>query len=244
MYGTVSFMREISGTSRVGTTTSKRAEGQSRFAGMARFGCPVAVVVGRGAAREAAICEAVVALLNEISYESMTMDAVAARAKASKATIYRRWSNKDDLVIDALNRMFSGREDIVPDSGGLRDDLIARITEQMQDPARHAVNTAAVKALVYAAANDRELAEVIRDSLRDVHLRGWQTLLDRAHLRGEFSNPVDANLVWEVSQAQFCARACVEAGSVDLEYVEHLVDDVLLPVILHAGSRAVVAAPG
>src|ERR1700712_4551973 len=99
-------MRDFHGSS--GTTKAP-----SRFSAIAKLGCPVSSVAGRGADREAAICQAVVEVLNETSYESVTMDAVAARAKASKATIYRRWANKDDLVIDALQRVYADRVDVL-----------------------------------------------------------------------------------------------------------------------------------
>src|SRR6195952_5896299 len=118
-------MREFSGLS--GT------KAPSRFAAIAQLGCPVSAA-GRGAGREAAICQAVVELLNETSYESVTMDAVAARAKASKATIYRRWANKDDLVIDALQRVFANLDHSLADTGNLRDDLVVRLNQQVQDP--------------------------------------------------------------------------------------------------------------
>lgn len=223
--------------------TSRRngtlATAASRFGVIGRLGCPVSAVTGRGADREVAICRAVVELLNETSYESVTMDAVAARAKASKATIYRRWSNKDDLVVDALSRVLGVvSQQPLPDTGNLRDDMVAAIQRQTVDPDLLAANTAALKGLIYAASSDPALAEVIRGRLRDAHLQAWQTLLQRAHLRGELGRPVDAGLAWEVVQGQFCARTGVESGSVDTRYVQHVVEDVLLPVILHAGARA------
>jgi len=208
----------------------------SRFAAIAKLGCPASGVVGRGAGRESAICQAVVELLNETSYESVTMDAVAARAKASKATIYRRWSNKDDLVIDALGRVFAGRDSVPPDTGNLRDDLVATINRQVSNPILAAANMAALKGLMYAASRDPDLAKVLRASLQDAQLDVWQILLHRAHVRGELQRPVDANLAWEVAQGQFCARTSVDAREVDTAYVEHVVDDVLMPVIVHAGA--------
>lgn len=191
---------------------------------------------GRGAGREAAICQAVVELLNETSYESVTMDAVAARAKASKATIYRRWSNKDELVVEALRVMVIGRDLDPIDTGSLRDDIVARISQQLADPVHAAVNNAALKVLVYAASSDPDLAGDMRLAIRDAQLSAWQAILHRAHARGELQREVDAALTFEVIQGQFCARTGVDAGRVDHEYVEHLVDDVMMPVILHAGS--------
>ena len=211
----------------------RQAVASTRFAALPVLACPIAAVTGRGPGRETAICQAVIELLTEISYESLTMDAVAARAKASKATIYRRWSNKD-----ALRRTYASNHDLLPDTGNLRDDLMARIVHQTQDPSLFAANTAAMKGLVYAAAGQPELATVIRACLEDAHLADWQALLRRAHLRGELGRPVGAELVWEVLQGQFCARVSVHCATVDRGYLEHLVDDLLMPVISHAGGSA------
>jgi len=239
VYGTVSFMRDFS--MRAGAKLdSAQSTGSppSRFAALAKLGCPATAASGRSAGREAAICQAVVELLNENSYESVTMDAVAARAKASKATIYRRWANKEDLVIDALQRVFADRAHVLVDTGNLRDDLLARLTQLTQDPVQLAASTAALKGLVYASSSDSNLANALRATLRNAQLSALQTLLTRAHTRGELRKPVDVDLVWEVAQGQFCNRAGVDCGTVDATYVEHLVDDVLMPVINHAGARA------
>ncbi len=75
--------------------------------------------------REEEILEATVAVLAELGYDRLTMDAVATLAKASKATLYRRWSTKADLVVDAISRAKGCPipEDV--DTGSLRGDLIA-----------------------------------------------------------------------------------------------------------------------
>ena len=224
MYGTVSFMREQAGRSAVGVA-------HSRFAAV--FGCPADA--GRGAQREVAICQAALELISQSSYESVTMDAVAARAKASKATIYRRWSNKDELLIDALRRVFAGRDEVVPNTGSLRGDLIAVSASQADDPVMVLTNIAAIKALAFAADAQPKLAADIRTTLEDAQLHAWQLLLSRAHARGDFPTAVPARLVWEVAQAQFCARTGVQTGPIDTAYIEHVIDDVLIPVILHAG---------
>ena len=64
-------------------------------------------------------------MLAEVGYDRLTMDAVATRAKASKATLYRRWTNKASLVIDAL--MPHKGDPPVPDTGILRGDLHGRL---------------------------------------------------------------------------------------------------------------------
>ncbi|HLK78089.1 MAG TPA: TetR/AcrR family transcriptional regulator [Streptosporangiaceae bacterium] len=79
----------------------------------------------RGEPRERAILSAVVSLLGETGYEAMTMDAVAARAHASKTTIYRRWPGKAELVraaVDAhITRRVLGTRDARVHDGGTHD---------------------------------------------------------------------------------------------------------------------------
>ncbi|HEV7622960.1 MAG TPA: helix-turn-helix domain-containing protein, partial [Amnibacterium sp.] len=58
--------------------------------------------------RDPEILTAAIDVLAEVGYERMTVDMVAARAKAGKATLYRRWPSKADLVIDAVARMTKG----------------------------------------------------------------------------------------------------------------------------------------
>ena len=73
--------------------------------------------------REQEILDAALEVLAEVGYDRLTMDAVATRAKASKATLYRRWTNKLTLVIDALVAQKATPEP--PDTGSLRGDLAA-----------------------------------------------------------------------------------------------------------------------
>src|SRR6266705_1481360 len=79
----------------------------------------------RGAPRERAILSAAIGLLGEAGYEAMTMDAVAARAHASKTTIYRRWPGKAELVRAAVDAHIAGRVLGSHDTGSLRGDLMA-----------------------------------------------------------------------------------------------------------------------
>src|SRR6478672_5992627 len=74
--------------------------------------------------RDAAIRDATLALLLEVGYDRLSMDAVAARAKASKATIYRRWPGKQELVLDAVRARGPGLV-VTEDTGSLRGDLMA-----------------------------------------------------------------------------------------------------------------------
>src|SRR5262245_28105169 len=76
-------------------------------------------------AREQAIFQATLELLASLGYDRLTMDAVAGQAKASKATLYRRWASKADLVVDSIVWLKDCMPDVVPDTGSLRGDILA-----------------------------------------------------------------------------------------------------------------------
>jgi AcrR family transcriptional regulator len=76
----------------------------------------------RSATAHEAILQAAVALFVEQGFEGMSLDAVASRAGVGKATIYRRWSSKEDVVIDAVARVFA--EPAAPNTGNVCDDLV------------------------------------------------------------------------------------------------------------------------
>jgi AcrR family transcriptional regulator len=77
----------------------------------------------RDPSRDTVLVEATLALLAEDGYGALTMEAVAARAGVGKATLYRRWSSKEQLVVDALTSLSEAREQL--SATGVRDQLVA-----------------------------------------------------------------------------------------------------------------------
>ncbi len=71
-----------------------------------------------------AILQAVLDLLSEVGYSHLTIEGIAARAGTGKQTIYRWWRAKADVVLEAINASAS-REIPLPDTGDLREDLLA-----------------------------------------------------------------------------------------------------------------------
>ncbi|MGH3278569.1 MAG: TetR/AcrR family transcriptional regulator [Trebonia sp.] len=82
----------------------------------------------RGGELEAALLEAAWQELVEVGFARLTMESVAARAKTGVAVLYRRWPNKDDLVLAAIHHYGNTHPVEVPDTGHLRDDMIALLT--------------------------------------------------------------------------------------------------------------------
>jgi AcrR family transcriptional regulator len=117
----------------------------------------------RDAARDSVILEAALAVLAEQGYDGMTIDMVAAEAGMARATVYRRWATKADLVLEAVSRM--SRSDVglaqLPDTGSLRGDLTAMILPL--DDAQQQVRIQAMAGLLSLAKADQRLPQQSRD---------------------------------------------------------------------------------
>ncbi|MEV0714076.1 TetR/AcrR family transcriptional regulator [Asanoa sp. NPDC050611] len=185
-----------------------------------------------GEAREEAILAATLELLAEVGYDRIRMDAVAVRAKASKATIYRRWPGKAELVVTAIQRrtaQATGEEPTEPDPGNLRDDLLGRM-RAMRDSLT-GQDAGLLLGLLTAMHHDGELAGVVRARMIDDKRRAFDPAIDRAVARGELPAGVDRALLAEVGSAMLFSRAFVTGEPLDDGFLTHLVDGVLLPLL-------------
>ena len=179
-------------------------------------------------ARHEAIVEAVFALLAEVGYDQMSMDAVAARARASKATIYRAWPGKTDLVKEALAHRFGAAPE-PPDTGSLRGDLVALLTTACQ--VATSADGAVVTGLMSAAARDLDLSRTLYQCTYELKHTAHEAIVSRATARGEIPAGTSPDLLHEVLHAMVLNRMFLAAGPLDDVFVVHVVDDVLLPVL-------------
>ncbi|MFD9539869.1 TetR/AcrR family transcriptional regulator [Streptomyces sp. NPDC060022] len=185
--------------------------------------------------RERDIFEAVLTLLREGDYEALTMDNVATRARASKATLYRRWQGKPQLVAAALRHQTPDDSDSL-DTGSLAGDL--------HEIARRAGGAALQDYLVLLRALSRamhahpELADAVYESRVEPELRTMRAVVDRAVDRGEVAamNPALGFLAHLVSGATL-ARPVVERAEADPEFLSRYVDAVVLPALLSGRER-------
>jgi AcrR family transcriptional regulator len=189
----------------------------------------VAVTDGRGAAREAAILRAALELLAQCGYDQLTIDAVAARARCSKATIYRRWPGKAALVITAVRRHAGQPAMAVPDTGSLRSDLLAAL--QAMRSSLSGQDAALILGLLVAMHRDPELAGVVREQVLDAKREVFGAVIARAVARGNVPATADSALLAEVSSAVLFSRLLVTGEPLDGAFTEHLVDAVLLPAL-------------
>ncbi|SEE63968.1 DNA-binding transcriptional regulator, AcrR family [Streptomyces sp. 3213] len=179
--------------------------------------------------REAEICEVVLDVLRESGYEALTMDAVAARARCSKATLYRQWTGKPELVAMALRHQKPATLSCV-DTGSLRGDFRAMVAQL--DDRQMMKNASLMRGLVQAVHTDPDLFQALRDLLVHPELTGLDKALARAVERGEISaaSPTLA-YVPHMLLGALIARQLIEDKSADRAFVSHYLDAVVLPAL-------------
>jgi AcrR family transcriptional regulator len=155
------------------------------------------------------------------------VDAVAARAQASKATLYRHWPTKAELVTDAV-RSCKAAEAPLPDTGSLRGDLrawfddIAAMIGSEEGPL--------LAGLFMALHTDPELAAQLRQ-MRDSKIPLAETICARALARGELRPGYQAGLIDEIVPALVFMRRFALGEPLDAAFLDHLVDDIVLPLL-------------
>lgn len=176
--------------------------------------------------RELEILEATLVVLDEVGYDLLTMDAVATRAKASKATLYRRWRGKPELVVAAI--MAHKGEAVVPDTGTLRGDLLEAYcgaSGGLNDPLAQSV----LSAVVTAMGRDPEFAEVYRRDFIGPKVAVSQAIYERARERGEVHPDVDLTILAPSLAGIVLHRAFLLGEVVTPELVGRILDEVILP---------------
>jgi AcrR family transcriptional regulator len=202
---------------------------------------PVKLGRRRDHTRDPDILAAAVEVLAECGYDRMTIDMVAARAKAGKATLYRRWPSKGELVIDAVACMKNGdlNQSQLPDTGTLRGDLIAMIKPHSIEDGEKKLRV--IAGLMSLLAHSPELAETARLSVVEPRVAAHRFLLRRAVERGEISPHCDVDNLSTVTTAMASMRILFESKTIDREFLISLIDGVILPAAgLGAGSAPAV----
>jgi AcrR family transcriptional regulator len=185
----------------------------------------------RGEAREQAILDAALELVMEVGYDRLSMDALAERAHASKATIYRRWSGKAQVVADAIRRRKSGPHTVV-DTGTLRQDLLETLGGMCVSLGG---DEALVAGVMSAMRTDPELAGLMRSQVLDGD-SPMDVVVARAVARGELPPGASGALVDEVAPAVVMLRLVFRGEPLDDEFLVHLVDEIVLPLLRQTSS--------
>lgn len=176
------------------------------------------------------ILDATLAVLAEQGYDGMTVDIVSARAGSARATVYRRWPTKADLVLEAVARLSRGDADHgeLPDTGTLRGDMTAMILPLSDEEQQ--VRIRAMAALLSLPKDDKRLAEAAKRASIGPWIEVIRVLMQRAVDRGEFPAPADLDTLAEVVPMMCVARA-VQQLPITRTFSLDLLDAVILPAL-------------
>ncbi|NEA64283.1 TetR/AcrR family transcriptional regulator [Streptomyces sp. SID12488] len=181
--------------------------------------------------REAELYGATLDLLREVGYEALTMDAVAARTKSSKATLYRQWGGKAELVVRALRHFKPGGGAIAAvDTGSLRGDFHTLLLRE--DDCAMEQTSALMRALGMAVHGNPDLLKALRELLIEPEMAEFRKVLGRAVDRGEVSadNPA-MGYVLHMMIGGFIARSLIDELPPTQAYLRDYIDAVVLPAL-------------
>jgi AcrR family transcriptional regulator len=166
-------------------------------------------------------------ILAEEGWGRLNSDRIAARARAGKAGIYRRWPS-----MAALARHAVGRFTLVPtleDGGSLRADLVA-LAERWTRPLDREERAAA--SIVGAARHEEDLREGLEAALVRPLAAAVNEICERANARGESLEPSRVALLGSVLEAFWWLRyTSAGDGGMTSHQAERVVDDVLMPIV-------------
>lgn len=179
--------------------------------------------------REAEFYAAVLGLLREVGYDALTMDAVAARTRSSKATLYRQWGGKAELVAKAMRAGKPGRVADV-DTGSLRGDL--RTLTAREDDCTLERNAQLMRGLFMAVHGNPELLAAFREHLIDPETDEFRRVVRRAVDRGEVhaDNPA-LDYVVHMLLGAFVTRTLLEDRPPTRAFLASYIDAVVLPAL-------------
>ncbi|WP_269938736.1 TetR/AcrR family transcriptional regulator [Arthrobacter sp. HY1533] len=211
-------------------TNDEPAPGPADELGRARK-APAKLGRKRDHTRDPEILEAALAVLAETGYDGMTIDMVAARAKAGKATLYRRWPSKAELVLDAVACLKKVDTDParLPDTGSLRGDLVAMVKpHSIEDGERKLQIMAGLMSMLNSSP---ELVDMATAAIVDPRVAVNRIFLRRAMERGEIPADCDVETLALVTPSMAAFRVLVLKKPVDRDFLLSLIDGVLLPAV-------------
>jgi AcrR family transcriptional regulator len=178
--------------------------------------------------REQEILTATLDVLADAGYDRLTMDAVATQARASKATLYRRWNGKVSLIIDALISQKAPLD--APDTGTLRGDLLETfcgmggLTDRKQ--------IAVLASVITAIARDAEFAAAFREKFIAPKVAVSLEIYERARQRGEIRDDVDLELITAALPGIVLHRQFLLGETASQDVISRVIDQIILPAVL------------
>lgn len=183
----------------------------------------------RGAELEDAILDAAWEQLLAEGFSRFTIDTVASRAGTSKPVLYRRWANREDLFRAAVRHRGETRSLPVPDTGNLRDDLLA--TLRRTNSGRSDMG-ALLGALAISHADDIGMTPAeLREQLIGRRPNSVERIFERAVQRGEVEASALTPRIIDLPFALFRSEYFMTFQPLPDETLEEIVDTIVLPLV-------------
>ena len=167
-----------------------------------------------------AAISAAIELIVEDGYPALTMERIAVRASVSRAALYRRWPNKVELVVDAIESLVKA-QGALPDTGRLRDDFVEFLRTLVRN---RSADMEAYESLIAAAMGDPELGNRCRDTLLVRFSDSFRTMITRAVDRGELPADTDVELLADVVPALALYRAQTTGQRLDEQFIDRMAE--------------------
>jgi AcrR family transcriptional regulator len=182
--------------------------------------------------RETELLAVTLQLLQEHGYDGLTVDAVASTAHASKATVYRRWPSKAELVLAAF---IDGTRQVAvpPDTGTLRGDLLYLGEKICQHAHQHA---STIRAVLVEVSHHPALNDALQHQLIDQREDLIQHVLRQAVDRGEIAEAALTDELWDLMPGYLIFRSILPSRPPSHHTVQVLVDDVIIPGLTRSGA--------
>lgn len=175
--------------------------------------------------REVELLAVTLRLLQQHGYDRLSVDEVAAESKASKATIYRRWPSKAELVLAAF--IEGMRAQLVrPNTGSLREDLLQIGMNALADVRR---NTPVMRGLLIEIERNADLTKAFRTKFIDQRKLLLDDVLTAAVERGEIEAAAINEELWDLLPGYLVFRSLMPVRSPTVNTVRTLVNDVIMP---------------
>ncbi|MCL5047673.1 MAG: TetR/AcrR family transcriptional regulator [Firmicutes bacterium] len=181
-----------------------------------------------------AILDACLQLLVEVGYDKMSIERIATLAKVGKATIYRYWTNKAEVVVEAVLHLSDtchkpDESDFL--TGNLRENMIEAVNELCSA----IVNTdgAIVSGLVRAMQVDTQLALLVKKNVIEVSMQPITKVIEHGIAKKDISDKIDFQFIYSIILSTIFTRQIITGESLDREFTTYLVDYIVLPLIAY-----------
>jgi AcrR family transcriptional regulator len=181
----------------------------------------------RDPSRDEAIIEATVNVLVRDGYDHLSMEGVAAAAGVGKATVYRRWGSKAELVIDAMASLKPAIDTI--DTGSLDGDIELMVLTSCSPYSQRLFQV--MVSICSALPREPELLEAFTTRFTQPRIERITEMLIRARHRGELGPDVDLAMAASLVPSLMLQRALMTGQPAGRVYAEQVVGSVLLPVL-------------